>query len=113
MSTDYKGTIVKESLTDPAILDELQIVSERVAGDWHLYTVMISEADITRIQACLKWEGGWYTHFWHGDDVVVVFRDKLFHIKYSDQSTWQEAIAYGLSVGVPREQLDFLIENEE
>lgn len=48
-------------------------------------------------------------HFWQDRDVIVVFRDKMFEVNFDDKETWKDAVAYGLSVGVPEEQLDFLI----
>lgn len=41
---------------------------------------------------------------------MVVFKDKTFEIDYDDKETWKEAVDYGLSLGIPAEQLDFLIE---
>lgn len=49
-------------------------------------------------------------HFWNADDVIAVFSNKLFRFKHSDKSTWNEAIEYGKSLGIPKEQLDFVIE---
>ncbi len=69
----------------------------------------ISQEEIEKLQKYLKREGGWYMHFWKGKNVKVVFRDKIFEINSDDKETWKDAVAYGLSVGVPKEQLDFLI----
>ena len=117
MPKDYKGTIIKESLIDPSILDSLQIVSDHVEnsqddadGSWHLYTVLISRDEIPKIQPYLERKGGWYMHFWKGRDVIVVFRDRVFEIDADDKTTWKDAVEYGLSMGVPAEQLDFLAE---
>lgn len=116
MEKEYKGTIIRESLTDQRILEKLHIVKEYVEDDqdnpennWHLVTVMVSKDEISEIQPFIKREGGWYMHFWKGNDVIVVFRDKTFTIKYNDKTTWKDAVDYGLSMGVPAEQLDFLI----
>ncbi len=116
MNGKYKGTIIEESLSDKSVIDELEVTHTYTEEDqdnpertWHLYTVLVSKDEISKIQMYLKREDGWYAHFWDGDDVVVVFRDKMFKIKASDKSTWKNAIEYGLSVGVPLEQLDFLI----
>ncbi|MFC1733934.1 hypothetical protein ACFL6I_26835 [candidate division KSB1 bacterium] len=116
MKKDYKGTIIKESLTDDSILNQLEVIREWTEEDqdssegvWHLYTVLVSKDDISTIQPYLKREEGWYTHFWKENNVIVVFRDKTFEIDSTDKSTWKDAVDYGLSVGVPIEQLDFLI----
>lgn len=54
-------------------------------------------------------EGPWYAHFWKegSDDIVVVFKDKVFTIRASDKGTWADCIKYGSSLGIPAEQLDF------
>lgn len=116
MQKDYIGIIIKESLTDANVLDTLQVVSNHTETDqdnpddtWHLYNVMVTKDEISNLQTYLERIGGWYMHFWKGEKVIVVFRDKLFEIDYDDKSTWKEAIDYGLSVGVPKEQIDFLI----
>ena len=44
------------------------------------------------------------------DDIIVIFKNKIFNIKYSDKKTWSEAVAYGKSIGIPEEQLDFPID---
>ena len=69
----------------------------------------VNENDIAALSKELK-PKGWYMHFWSGDDIVAVFPNKLFHLKYSDKSTWTDAIEYGKSLDIPGEQLDFVIE---
>lgn len=107
----YKGVIVENSLADKSILDKLQIVRTWQDGSWTLYEVRVGEDQIAEIGKYLA-NGPWYVHFWKPgeDDVKVVYKDKIFNIKYSDRSTWQDAVAYGKSVGIPDEQLDFLID---
>lgn len=114
MDKDFTGTIIEESLEDNRILNELEIVSFRIsdsensADRWHLYTVKVSKEEIEKLSKYLK-NGRWYMHFWENRDVVAVFKDKIFRFNYDDKSTWKPAVDYGLSVGIPIEQLDFLI----
>jgi hypothetical protein len=49
-------------------------------------------------------------HFWKGRGIIAIFKDKIFEFNYDDKATWSEAISYGTSLGIPKEQLDFLIE---
>lgn len=106
-----KGTIIENSLKDKSILDRVQIEKTWHAGDWILHDVLVDEETAQNIGEYLS-DGPWYIHFWESgkDDVLVVFKDKIFHITYSDKTTWTDAIAHGKSIGVPDEQLDFQIE---
>lgn len=106
----WEGTVIENSLEDKSILNELQVVKTWQAGDWILHNVLVEENKILGICKYLA-EGSWYIHFWKSgeDKVIVVFKHKAFEILYSDKSTWVDAIQYGKSIGVPGEQLDFVI----
>ena len=104
-----RGTIVENSLANKSVLVDLQIVKTRTDEDWILHDVVINESQIESIQKSLS-EGPWYVHFWEGDNIVVVYKDKIFNIQKSDTSTWSEAIQYGKNLSIPEEQLDFLSE---
>lgn len=106
-----KGTIIENSLQDKSILDRLQIEKTWQDDDWVLHDVLVDEDVVQTIGQYLS-DGPWYIHFWEEgkDDVLVVFKTKIFHIKYSDKTTWIEAVMHGRSIGIPDEQLDFEIE---
>jgi hypothetical protein len=114
MNKDYRGTIVEESLEDNRVLNGLEITSFRIssaenpADRWHLYSVKVSEDDILRLSRNIK-AGKWYMHFWKGRSIKAVFNGKVFEFDYDDKSTWKDAVAYGRSVGIPEEQLDFVV----
>lgn len=114
----YKGTIVEESLLDNRLLNGFKINKFRISSTekpedrWHLYEVEATSEQIDELATRLK-PSGWYTHFWQGDNVIVVYPNKKFDIVHSDKNTWQEAIEYGQSIGIPLEQLDFKIDEYE
>jgi hypothetical protein len=105
-----QGTIVENSLTDPAILKELSILKSWPDGKWNLHQVSLNREEALKLAGHIA-GGPWYMHFWEPgkDDVLVVFKDKTFDLKHSDKSTWQGAIAHGKSIGIPDKQLDFPI----
>jgi len=115
---EYVGKIVRESLEDPMVLYELDIINVKPTDDvdpqdrWHIYQVRVSTEDITRLCTCIK-AGPWYMHFWKdkGTDLIVVFRDMVFEFDRDIESERDKVIEYGLRLGIPREQLDFTIEN--
>ena len=112
------GCIIAESLTDPAVINRLNVYRAFISGPtqktddhggtgrWHLYWVAGDRADIDAIQHLLK--RGWYAHFWHDKQITVVYSDARFEIVADDQSTWTDAVAHGRAHGIPDEQLDFL-----
>lgn len=129
----YKGAIIEESLEDTTILSKFKILETIVTKDenpadcWHIHNVEATENQFEELSKVIK-PRGWYAHFWSDNlyviknvkkplfsekndntYVIVVFKDKIFRFDYEDKTSWQPAIDYGLSVGIPKEQLDFLI----
>lgn len=103
--------IVKNSLKDESILEELEILRSWKDGDWELCEVSVSEEQAKDVARFLD-DGPWYVHFWEDgrDDVLVVFKHKTFWIQHSDKETWKQAVEYGQSIDIPFAQLDFLID---
>jgi hypothetical protein len=110
----YKGIIIEESLLDNRIITDLERKDVKISKEeepserWHLYSVYVSEEDIEKLSKNIKEK--WYMHFWKNKKVIAIFKDKKFEFDYDDKSTWQDAIDYGLKIGIPKEQLDFPID---
>ncbi len=109
----YRWTVVEESLLDNRLLNDLDILSMRISEDediedrWHIYDVYISYEDIMTLSKMIKtW---WYMHFWMDNKVLAVFKWKVFEFEHDNKDTWHDAISYGLSIGIPEHQLDFVI----
>lgn len=107
----YKGVIVEQSLTDTAILSSFDVIKRNVldAQNWVETTVFVTEEQMKKLSLLLR--DGWYMHFWCGRSVNVIFKNKVFKINYDDKSTWKSAVEYGMSIGIPAEQLDFPIDD--
>lgn len=107
----FKGTIIENSLSNKNILEKVSIEKTYQSGVWLLHDVLVEEEQIPELSKYLA-DGPWYIHLWEqgSDDVKVIFKGKIFDIKFSDKSSWADAIAYGKSIGIPQEQLDFPIE---
>jgi hypothetical protein len=105
-----KGTIVENSLSDKDILSHLKIEKTYQDEGWILHDVLVEESQVADLAKSLD-NGPWYIHLWEPgrDEIRVIFKDKTFVIKQSDKSTWTEAVAYGQSIGIPEEQLDFIV----
>ncbi len=105
----YKGTIIENSLQSKDILKKVQVLKTWQDDDWILHDVMVEEDQFEELRHSLA-TGPWYMNFWvpRGDDMKVVYKDKIFNINIADTSTWKEALEYGRSIGIPEEQLDFV-----
>lgn len=107
----YKGTIIENSLSNKDLLKKIRIKRTWQDGDWTLHSVFLDEDQVAELSRSLD-NGPWYIHIWKQgqDDVKIIFKDKIFDIKFSDKSTWAEAVEHGKSLGIPVEQLDFPID---
>ena len=113
-----RGVIIAEGLKDPALINRLAVCRTKITGEhlpvdddgntgrWHLYWVELDPSTIAEVQRNTR--HGWYTHFWEGDRLVIVYDDAVFEATRSDRSTWWGAIAHGRSQGIPDDELDFL-----
>ncbi len=112
----YKGAIVEESLEDKNVLEDFDIVERTVTDDenpddrWHICKVLADMEHIEKLSKFIK-PIGWYANFWSGTgNMAVVYRNKIFSFHKDDEVGRREAVEYGLSVGIPLEQLDFFVE---
>ena len=115
-----RGILLKESLADDSPLDLVDVVSvtmskhpNTVPSQPKWWTEVHFEADAERagelaksFSAALR-PAGWYLHYWTDSDVFIVFPRKIFKYAKGRESRADEAIAYGLSIGVPKHQLDW------
>ena len=104
----FKGKIIENSLKDKKILEKMKIEKTSPEGNRTVHNVLASADTISELSSKLA-DGPWHAHFWKPgkDGVTVVFRDKVFAIRSSDKTTWGDAIAYGISIGIPEAELDF------
>ena len=112
MKTEYHGIVIKESLSDQSVLKAMTLLGKKVSADgWTLLRVgvegeMIDEV-LKRVKASLLTEDGvpYYAHFYRDDELIVVFPRKLFYVT-SKKETWGTVVDYGVSNGIPRDQMD-------
>ena len=118
---NYKGTIIEESLSDPDILKELNIVSAKVElvterhktpwlSQWTLHDVEILESKAEEIAEKIKKALDlkyWYADFKNDRYHFIIFGEKIFRVDLSNPVLYLEARQYGVSLGIPGYQLDF------
>ena len=118
----FTGVIIEESLEDKNVLKEINISDTKIEKvteehktpwikQWTLHTVEISEdqADTIakKVSEVLDSEHPWYADFKNDFFHYVIFRNKFFKIDRSKKEQYDEAVRFGLSLGIPDYQLDF------
>lgn len=112
MSKEYHGNLLDTSFSDPQYLDKFRVFAKKKSetNPWTLHGVIVPEdaieTVIREVQAKLVPNEPYYNHFYRGDELIVVFKDKVFKIT-PDRSTWKDAVAYGQTLGIPDDQLVF------
>jgi len=122
-TSDFNGVIIEESLTDNSVLNDVNIISTKVepvtekhktpwVKQWTLHTVEIPEekaAEVSdKISKALDKAHNWYADFKTETEHYVIYTDKVFHITdRTDKKQYDEATAYGISIGIPDYQVDF------
>ena len=112
MLSEYHGILVEEGLQDPSVLRMVEVLGRKRGGDWSLVRVGVGAAHLPevldRVRRSLKTVDGvpFYAHFYRDAELVVVFPDRVFRAT-PDRVTWGPAVEYGMSVGIPAEELDF------
>jgi hypothetical protein len=105
----YHGIIINISQEDKSIFNKLKIIGQKTSSKgWILYKI---EAKVKELPKTIKQlqdnlKPRYYFHFYRNDELIVVFKAKIFKIK-TDKSTWKEAIEYGKSLRIPKKELDF------
>jgi len=110
----HRSIIIEESLKNPEVLKNCKILRTKfsVEENWHLHIVEIEESlgeFIKKIQEAMVSDKPYYFHIYdEGKTLIVVFKDIIFHLNPSNESTWKKAREYGGSkLNIPPEQLDF------
>ncbi len=123
---NFTGVIIEESLTDKSVLEEVKIISTKVEPvtdkhktpwikQWTLHEVEIpidKAAEVTeKISKALDQEHScsWYADYKTDTEHYIVYHARVFHItNRSDKMQYDQAKKYGISIGIPEYQVDFL-----
>lgn len=123
MDNIFKGIIIKESLENQDILQKVKIINieiEEVTEDhktpwvkqWTLCTVEIFEDHADEIakelSESLDSKHNWYADFKNNFFHYIIFRNKVFKVFNSKPEGYKQAVKYGLLLGIPDYQLDFI-----
>ena len=122
MGNNFVGVIIEESLEDKKVLEKVKIIKTEVEDvvdghetpwlkHWTLHTVEISgkEVDSVAEDVCrsLDSKHDWYADFKNGEIHYIIFKNKIFKIDRGNWEEYDKATKYGLSLGIPKHQVDF------
>lgn len=113
---NYTGEVIVESLQDKSVLELLEtykIKSRRAEMPneqvkvWNINRYCLGEQALAEVVPRLEksiGSGGWYIHFYSdlGNKLYVVFKGKHFLVSKAKDSTWDEMIRFGETIGIER-----------
>lgn len=110
----YHGIIIDQEFTDKSFPNTLKIFAKKQDGDWGIFGIEIEDSKLQEtikyIQENMRTDSPWYSHFYNNNQLIVVFKNKVFKIT-SEKISWQPVIDYGKELNIPIEQLDFFPNN--
>ena len=124
---NYKGVIIEESLERKEVLKEVVIVDTKVETvteghktpwlkQWTLHTVEVAEqsadAVAQKLSEDLDREHNWYADFKNNTFHYIIYRGKIFKVDLQNPVLYRDARQYGISLGIPEYQVDFVPENK-
>lgn len=105
----YHAILIDQEFKDSSFPETFDVFNRKASGSWKIYGVKINSEEIdnviNKIQENLK-EGTWYCHIYNDEDLIVVFKNKVFKVS-PHESTWDPILKYGENLDIPIEQLDF------
>ena len=119
----WKGVIIEESLEDKSLLSLVKIISSRQTtleneserGVLTFHSLELEDSNLDEfIETAQKSnKDSFYIHICKGNEMIVVFKNKVFRFSSDNSAELNKAREYGISVGVFKEQMPFekLIEN--
>lgn len=113
----FHAIIVDKGLKNKKIFENFRILGNKKSDTdrWTLYKIEIKkdglESSISTLQKAMV-DGPYYFHLYAKELLIIVFKNKLFKVS-PKKNSWQKAIAYGESLGIPKKQLDFSPANFE
>lgn len=114
-NTVWKGILIEESLIGLHIIPEIKIIATRVTtleaevekGVFHFHNVAVLPDDVEKVIEFVSQDikDGWYFHLVRGDEMVVVFHNKIFKARAEKQEEVEQIRKYALAQGIIAEQL--------
>lgn len=121
---DYKGIVIEESLSSKKLLSKLKVLERRKekVTEWHntpwlhqwtfaMIQVPEEKADhfAEKLRLSIEQEhgGAWYIDYKNEKTHYIIFPHKVFKVDRQHPEEYEAVRRYGMSLGIPRHQLDF------
>lgn len=122
--SDFEGVIIEESLANKQVLDQVEIISQKVehvtdkhktpwVDRWTLDTVSLPAEKANTIAELLSHSidishpTTWYADSKNDTHHYIIYPNKIFYIDRKNIGEYQKATDYGVSLGIPDYQVDF------
>lgn len=126
---NFKGIIIEESLSDPSILNQVEIIDTKVepvtsdhktpwVQQWTMHAVEfpVDQADWIADELSKSLDAdhadSWYADFKNDAYHYIVYLLKVFKVDLADPTLYEDAKKYGISLGIPAYQVDFIPEDQ-
>lgn len=123
---NYVGVIIEESFGDKSVLAKVKIIDAKVElitpehktpwlKQWTLHTVEIPEEDGERIAQEISESfdpkhPDWYADYKNEKYHFIIYSGKVFKVDLQNPVLYKDAKEYGISIGIPEYQVDFIPE---
>ena len=120
----YRGVIIEESLEDKSFLKEVRILETKIEPitpehktpwlkQWTLHTVEIPEENADKIALKIsrsfdKKHFSWYADYKNDKYHFIIYANKIFKVDLASPILYKDAKMYGISIGIPEYQVDFI-----
>ncbi len=123
----YRGVVIEESLENKDVLKEVKILKTKIESvnekhktswvkQWTLHTIEIKEENADKIaeqisqnldkkHSCYDDFKNKYFHF-------IIYKGKIFKVNLTNPTLYHDAKEYGISLGIPEYQVDFVPEDK-
>jgi hypothetical protein len=109
--SEYHGILLDLEFKNKNFIKQFEVIGQKKSetNPWFMIKVKVPEEKIEEVvkkcQENLSEDEPYYCHFYRDDEVIVVFKNKIFRVT-PEKITWKPVIEYGLSLNIPIEQLD-------
>ncbi|KKR43121.1 MAG: hypothetical protein UU10_C0047G0004 [Parcubacteria group bacterium GW2011_GWF1_40_6] len=125
--SNYRGVIIEESLETKEVLKDIKILETKIepvkekhktpwVKQWTLHTIEIKEENgeniAEKLSQNLDKKHSWYADFKNKDYHFIIYREKIFKVDLKNPILYKDAKEYGISLGIPEYQVNFVPEDK-